>query len=239
MLREHAMYTHHCFVLACCLGAALPAPASDLFAPAELSDQELSQLRGRYVLPGRIVSFGVVPTYPETGYGYITDGGAMDDYAGLHRVAQFVEKPGHDHAQRLIEAGGAFWASGISLMRADTLIEEFRRLDPVTHAAVTAALDRAEFRRLGIVLEEESFRQAANEPTERQVFERTPAISLAPLHGVQWDDVGAWNAVYQIAERDDDGRETVAEHVERGAKHVENSVDAEDDEDRFGGQPEG
>ncbi|PBD24597.1 hypothetical protein CLM86_26465, partial [Pseudomonas aeruginosa] len=40
MLREHAMYTHHCFVLACCLGAALPAPASDLFAPAELSDQE-------------------------------------------------------------------------------------------------------------------------------------------------------------------------------------------------------
>lgn len=154
---------------------------------------------------GRIVSFGVVPTYPETGYGYITDGGAMDDYAGLHRVAQFVEKPGHDHAQRLIEAGGAFWASGISLMRADTLIEEFRRLDPVTHAAVTAALDRAEFRRLGIVLEEESFRQAANEPTERQVFERTPAISLAPLHGVQWDDVGAWNAVYQIAERDDDG----------------------------------
>lgn len=59
MLREHAMYPHHCFVLACCLGAALPAPASDLFAPAELSDQELSQLRGRYVLPGRIVSFGV------------------------------------------------------------------------------------------------------------------------------------------------------------------------------------
>jgi mannose-1-phosphate guanylyltransferase / mannose-6-phosphate isomerase len=154
---------------------------------------------------GRIVSFGVVPTYPETGYGYITDGGAMADYAGLHRVAQFVEKPGYDHAQRLIEAGGAFWASGISLMRAATLIEEFHRLDPVTHDAVTAALDGAEFRTMGIVLEEKSFRQAANEPTERQVFERTPAISLAPLHGVQWDDVGAWNAVYQIAERDDDG----------------------------------
>lgn len=154
---------------------------------------------------GRIVSFGVVPTYPETGYGYITDGGAMADYAGLHRVAQFVEKPGYDHAQRLIEAGGAFWASGISLMRAATLIEEFRRLDPVTHAAVTAALNGAEFRTLGIVLDEESFRMAANEPTERQVFERTPTISLAPLHGVQWDDVGAWNAVYQIADRDDDG----------------------------------
>lgn len=154
---------------------------------------------------GRIVSFGVVPTYPETGYGYITDGGAMQDYPGLHQVAQFVEKPGFDHAQRLIEAGGVFWASGISLMRTETLIEEFRRLDPVTHAAVTASIDAAELRTLGIVLDEENFRQAANEPTERQIFERTPAIALAPLHGVQWDDVGAWNAVYQISDRDPDG----------------------------------
>lgn len=154
---------------------------------------------------GRIVSFGVQPTYPETGYGYITDGGAVSDYPGLHRVGQFVEKPGYDHAQRLIEAGGAFWASGISLMRAATLIEEFRRLDPVTHAAVTAAVDGAELRTLGILLDEDSFRQAANEPTERQVFERTPAIALAPLHGVEWDDVGAWNAVYKVSDRDEDG----------------------------------
>ncbi|WP_374645568.1 mannose-1-phosphate guanylyltransferase/mannose-6-phosphate isomerase [Tabrizicola sp.] len=154
---------------------------------------------------GRIVSFGVIPTYPETGYGYITDGGAYQDYAGLHRVDGFVEKPGYDHARSLIEAGGVYWASGISLMRADTLIEEFRRLDPTTHSAVTAAVDGAEMRTLGIVLNEAAFRRAANEPTERQIFERTPNIALAPLHGVQWDDVGAWNAVYQISDQDRDG----------------------------------
>ncbi|WP_309667640.1 mannose-1-phosphate guanylyltransferase/mannose-6-phosphate isomerase [Tabrizicola sp.] len=154
---------------------------------------------------GRIVTFGVLPTYPETGYGYITDGGSYKNYPGLHRVAQFVEKPGYDRAQRLIAAGGAFWASGISLMRADTLIDEFARLDPETHAAVLGAIDAAQITSLGIVLEETSFRHAANEPTERQVFERTPAIALAPLHDVQWDDVGAWNAVYQISDRDADG----------------------------------
>ena len=55
------------------------------------------------------------------------------------------------------------------------------------------------------MLEEASFRAAANEPTERQVFEHTIAIVLAPLHGVQWDDVGAWNAGYQISDRDGDG----------------------------------
>jgi mannose-1-phosphate guanylyltransferase/mannose-6-phosphate isomerase len=154
---------------------------------------------------GHIISFGVSPTYPETGYGYITDGGRHHTYSGLRSVAQFVEKPEYDHAQRLIASGTAYWASGISLMRAETLIEEFRRLDPTTHASVTAAVNAADIRTLGIVLEAESFRRAANEPTERQIFERTPLIALAPLHGVQWDDVGAWNAVYQVSDRDREG----------------------------------
>lgn len=154
---------------------------------------------------GRIVTFGVTPTYPETGYGYITDGGAYKSYAGLHRVAKFVEKPAYESALKLITAGGAYWASGISLMRADILIGEYRHFDPASHAAVTAAINAAEIRTLGLMLEEASFREAANEPTERQVFERSTAIALAPLHGIQWDDVGAWNAVYQIADRDGDG----------------------------------
>lgn len=154
---------------------------------------------------GRIVSFGVVPTYPETGYGYLTDGGPCARYPGLHQVGQFVEKPGLAQAERLLDGGGAYWASGISMMRADVLIEEFRRLDPTTHAAVTAAIDGAAIRTLGIVLDETAFRRAVNEPTERQVFERTPAIALAPLHGVEWNDVGAWNAVYAVSDRDRDG----------------------------------
>jgi mannose-1-phosphate guanylyltransferase / mannose-6-phosphate isomerase len=154
---------------------------------------------------GHIVSFGVVPTYPETGYGYVTDGGPFPAHPGLHRVGQFIEKPAQDHAQALIDTGRAYWASGISLMRADVLIEEFRRLDPTTYAAVTAAVDAAAVRSLGIVLDETSFRRAVNEPTERQVFERTSAIALAPLTGVEWSDVGAWNAVYAISDQDGDG----------------------------------
>lgn len=154
---------------------------------------------------GRIVSFGVVPTYPETGYGYLTDGGPLSQHPGLHQVGQFVEKPARDHAESLLATGRAYWASGISLMRADVLIAEFRRLDPTTHAAVTAAVNEAAIRPLGIILEEAAFSRAVNEPTERQVFERTPAIALAPLHGVAWSDVGAWNAVYAVSDHDRDG----------------------------------
>lgn len=154
---------------------------------------------------GRIVSFGVVPTYPETGYGYLTDGGPFRDHPGLHKVGQFVEKPPREVAERLLTNGGAYWASGISLMRADVLIDEFRRLDPTTHAAVTAAVNGAAIRTLGIVLDEAAFSRAVNEPTERQIFERTPTITLAPLHGVEWSDVGAWNAVYAVSDQDGDG----------------------------------
>ncbi len=103
MLREHAMYTHHCFVLACCLGAALPAPASDLFAPAELSDQELSQLRGRYVLPGRIVSFGVTMSSTwQNASGQVL--GARVDLQVRQNLARpvlnvtLVDRPGGRHA---------------------------------------------------------------------------------------------------------------------------------------------
>lgn len=154
---------------------------------------------------GRIVSFGVVPTYPETGYGYLTDGGAFPRYPGLRQVGQFVEKPPLAHAERLLASGRAYWASGISLMRADVLIEEFRRLDPTTHAAVTAAVEGAAIRTMGLVLDETAFRRAVNEPTERQIFERTPAIALAPLHGVDWSDVGAWSSVYAVSDHDRDG----------------------------------
>ncbi|MEO8530820.1 MAG: sugar phosphate nucleotidyltransferase [Deltaproteobacteria bacterium] len=160
---------------------------------------------------GRIVTFGIVPHYPETGYGYIMDGGGFRNYPGLHRVGQFIEKPEYDVAVKLMTTGFSYWASGISLFRADTIIDEYERFDPKTVAAVRAALTNATRKdvpasgREHIALEEASFELAASEPTERAVFERSEAIALAPLLSIEWDDVGAWNAVHQISERTADG----------------------------------
>lgn len=150
---------------------------------------------------GRIVTFGVTPAYPETGYGYIVDGGGFADYPGLHRVDRFVEKPPFDLASALIAEGNAFWSSGISLFRADTLVQEFRLHAPDTLAAVSAALHGATEEATHLLPEATAFAAAANEPTERLVFERTDRIALAPLHGILWDDVGAWNAVHKISAR--------------------------------------
>jgi mannose-1-phosphate guanylyltransferase / mannose-6-phosphate isomerase len=162
---------------------------------------------------GLIVTFGVRPTYPETGFGYITDGGAFSNYPGLHRVAQFVEKPAYDVALHLLTSGVAYWASGISLFRAETIVEEFRRLEPDCLQHVTTAVREARRRNDTILLDAAAFAQATSKPTERLIFERTSMIAMAPLRDVQWDDVGAWNAVHQISDSDGDGNVTTGDVV--------------------------
>ncbi len=153
---------------------------------------------------GHIVLFGVPPEYPETGYGYIVDGGALDGLTCARKVSSFIEKPPVEVATALIEAGGAYWASGLSLFRADVLIAEFKRLDPKTYDAVTKALDHGFETEHAFYLNAEALQPAANLPTESIVFEHSPRTVIAPLL-VAWSDVGAWNALHHIAEKDEDG----------------------------------
>lgn len=168
---------------------------------------------------GLIVTFGIKPRYNETGYGYIIDGGEFSNYRGVHRAEKFVEKPNAQTAQTLIETGLAYWASGISLMRADTVIEEYRRFDPVTFGAVNASLLNAELDDGALLLEEASFGSAESLPTERAVFEKSKSVALAPAD-VDWDDVGAWAAFHTIGKKSDDG------NVVTGDVMVVNSKDS-------------
>ena len=157
---------------------------------------------------GRIVLFGIPPTSPETGYGYIIDGGAYGFISGLHRVERFIEKPPIEVAKSLIAGGHAYWASGISLFRADVIIEEFLRFDPHTFYTVSEAVTGAEHDENTMHLESQAFAKATSEPTERLVFERSPTTSLAPALNIEWDDVGAWNAVQKISAQTEDGNVT-------------------------------
>lgn len=156
---------------------------------------------------GMIVTFGITPRYPESGYGYIVDGGEFDGHAGVHRVEQFVEKPSEAVARALIETGRAYWSSGISLFRADVLIEEYLRADPQTVSAVRMALGSATISNSGTLLDANSFAMAHNEPTERAVFERSSRIALAPTT-IEWDDVGAWAAFHAVGAKSADGNVT-------------------------------
>ncbi len=133
--------------------------------------------------------------YAETGFGYITDGGPVIGYPGLRKVERFVEKPPTRKARLLVESDIAYWASGLSMFAAATIIEEYRRFDPATVDAVQAAVDNGHQAFDGFELAAEDFARAKSAPTESMVFEKTDRISLSPLD-VEWSDVGSWSAMY-------------------------------------------
>ncbi|WP_422049397.1 mannose-1-phosphate guanylyltransferase [Shimia sp.] len=166
-------------------------------------NSRLREMR-QVALDGRIVIFGIKPSYPETGYGYITDGGSIANFNNLQRVASFVEKPPIEQATALLASGAAYWASGISMFTASTIIKEMKKYDPTTFNAVFSAVDRGDEINDNLLLHPESFRKATNEPTERIIFEKSKRVVLAPLD-VEWDDVGCWTSMHAIADQDKEG----------------------------------
>lgn len=150
---------------------------------------------------GRIVSFGIRPEYPETGFGYIVPGADNTLAPRLSDVDCFVEKPPHNDAKKLID-NGALWASGLSLFRADTLISEYDRLDGKSASAVWRALIEGHQGPFGLVLNTSAFSEATSGPTESIVFENSPLVSVSALD-IKWSDVGSWAALYDLGCRDE------------------------------------
>jgi mannose-1-phosphate guanylyltransferase/mannose-6-phosphate isomerase len=153
---------------------------------------------------GHIITFGVKPRYAETGFGYITDGGPMEGFPGLHRVDSFVEKPRLRKARHLVESESAYWASGLSMFAVRTIIAEYERFDPATVSVVRLAVSRGRMTLDGLELNADFFSAATAGPTESVVFEKTKAIAMAPLQ-VDWSDVGSWTAMYGISKSNPQG----------------------------------
>ncbi|TLP47170.1 mannose-1-phosphate guanylyltransferase/mannose-6-phosphate isomerase [Cohaesibacter sp. CAU 1516] len=153
---------------------------------------------------GKIVLFGIEPRYPETGYGYIIDNGPHSELLDAHTVSHFVEKPPFEIAEQLITDGNAYWASGISLFRADVIIADYEKYDPDSYQAVIEAYAEAEYFPDRIELCGKGFAKAFSGPTESIIFEKTERAVLSPSD-IDWNDVGAWKAFHAVSEKDSHG----------------------------------
>ena len=154
---------------------------------------------------GRIVTFGIKPTRPETGFGYLKAGKPLKGSKGAREVAAFVEKPNAAKAARFLKAGGYFWNGGLFLFEARQLLAEVARLEPAMLKACEQALAQgkrdADFTRL----DAGSFKQARKESIDYAVMEKTAAIALVPLDA-GWDDVGTWSFLGNLPPTDKRGR---------------------------------
>jgi len=148
---------------------------------------------------GYIMTLGVVPQAPATGYGYIQPGEPIDD-AGAFHVARFVEKPDAAMARTCI-ARGFLWNSGNFLFRADVMIGELERFQPEVLSAAREALDTAAIDLDFIRLDERAFRQAPKTSIDYAVMERTERAGVLPV-SFSWTDIGSWDALWDASPRD-------------------------------------
>ncbi|MGB0749242.1 MAG: mannose-1-phosphate guanylyltransferase/mannose-6-phosphate isomerase [Magnetospiraceae bacterium] len=151
---------------------------------------------------GSIVTFGITPTAPETGYGYIKAGAELAD--GVKVADKFVEKPDLATAETMLKDGGFTWNSGIFLYAAKTMIEEVGRLAPDMLAACEKALAGAQADLDFLRLDKDSFAASPSQSVDYAVMEHTDRKAVVPT-SCGWSDVGSWQALWDIADRDDAG----------------------------------
>ena len=151
---------------------------------------------------GRIVTFGITPTVPKTSYGYIRCGEPAGA-DGVFAVEAFVEKPDAETAARYV-ADGYLWNSGNFLFRAEVLLSELRRFEPAMAAAVEAAVADAKDDLGFIRLAAEAFATAPQKSIDYAVMEKTDRAAVVAGH-FRWSDIGSWDAIFDIAERDQAG----------------------------------
>ena len=156
---------------------------------------------GEAALDDRIVMFGVQPTRPATEYGYIRPGSPIQP--GLFAIERFVEKPDAETAARYV-AEGYLWNSGNFVFRAGFLLEEYRRFEPDSAAAVAAAVDASGADIGFVTLDAAAFTSATARSIDYALMERTARAAVMPV-SYGWSDVGSWHAVWELSERDPAG----------------------------------
>jgi mannose-1-phosphate guanylyltransferase/mannose-6-phosphate isomerase len=149
---------------------------------------------------GALVTFGILPGAPETGFGYIQS----EQGAGPQKVLRFVEKPDQATAQSYLDAGNYYWNSGMFLFRASRYLEELRKYRPDIVDAVTLAFDSAQRDGDFIRLDKEAFTASPADSIDYAVMEKTADAMVLPVD-IGWNDVGSWSALWDVAERDADG----------------------------------
>ncbi|HTY51314.1 MAG TPA: mannose-1-phosphate guanylyltransferase/mannose-6-phosphate isomerase [Steroidobacteraceae bacterium] len=150
---------------------------------------------------GRLVTFGIVPQTPETGYGYIQRGEASGD---IWRIARFVEKPSLERAREFLASGDHYWNSGMFMFRARRYLEELGRLAPEIARACRAAFKGGRADLDFTRIDAEVFGTCPSDSIDYAVMEKTADAVVVPLDA-GWSDVGSWSALHEASELDGDG----------------------------------
>src|SRR5262249_36981562 len=148
----------------------------------------------------------IVPTAPETGYGYIQRGvsAAADADTGVYRIARFVEKPSLERAQQFLQSGEYLWNSGMFMFRASRYLEELERFSQPIARASAKAFGSARADLDFVRIDAKTFEQCPSDSIDYAVMEKTSDAVVVPLQA-GWSDVGSWSALHAACDTDGHG----------------------------------
>ena len=178
---------------------------------------------------GQLVTFGVVPSSPETGYGYIKAAGMVqkDQHIQAYAVERFVEKPDVKTAQSYLDAGSYLWNSGMFMFKASVYLQELEKYNPAIVKSAKASVANSKNDLDFIRLDKESFEQSLDDSIDYAVMEKTDKAVVVPLNA-NWSDVGAWKSVWEVSAKDENGNvlrgDTIVEGTTNTLVHAEHRL---------------
>ena len=157
---------------------------------------------------GYLVTFGIVPTEPETGYGYIKR--STENVGPAYTVASFVEKPNLETAQGYLKSGDYYWNSGMFAFKASSFLSELQKFNPVMLEKCQQALKRAQIDMDFVRLDKEIFATCPSDSIDYAVMEKTEKAVVIPMDAA-WNDVGSWSALWEVTEKDASGNAIIGD----------------------------
>ena len=235
--RRTSTETNHFFVLEPCARNTAPAVAIGALAAIARhgSDVTLLVLPADHLVPdveafahsvheaqsladhGALVTFGITPTYPETGFGYIERGDAIGGTSGF-RVARFTEKPTLETARTMIESGRFYWNSGMFCFRAQDFLDELAQLAPDILAGARQCWETIAPNGDHVHLSQEIFSRIPDISIDYAVMEKSGRVAVVPAT-FQWSDVGSWKAVSDLVPPDQDGNRAQGQAMFVGSRN--------------------
>jgi len=166
---------------------------------------------------GKLTTFGIVPTDANTGYGYIKS--SKENGNGAHKVEEFVEKPDLKTAEVYLEQGNYLWNSGMFMFKADVLIDELTTHSPGIVASVNNAINNATQDLDFIRLDKQAFESSPSDSIDYALMEKSDNVVVVPLDA-QWNDIGAWPALYDIGTKDSQGNVIKGDVITQGTTNT-------------------
>ena len=153
---------------------------------------------------GKIVTFGITPTYPETGYGYIESFTSLSEENKSSDIKRFIEKPSLGNAEEFIKNNNFLWNSGIFLFKASTFLDELKKYEPQIFDICKSCLKEKQFDMDFIRIKKDIFKKCPNIPIDKAIMEKTKLGTVLNLNS-DWIDIGSWKSVWENSEKDSNG----------------------------------